>query len=466
MTVVLYTPDTVPDLLSARLRCPDYRQWRAQVQATGGCAQPVRLSGYCHLVDRDGAVLTERSGEILVPCGNRRATVCPGCSDRYCADAFHLIRAGLSGGHKDIPTTVTAKPRAFLTLTAPSFGPVHTRRLTGRGRVRPCGCGAHHHPGDPRIGSPLDPDTYDYVGSVLWQAHAGQLWGRFTTALRRALAARLDVPERCFGRVARLSFSKVAEYQIRGLVHFHAVIRIDGPDGPADPTPKAVTTELLRDAIIDAARIAVLTITGPDGAPLVLRWGAQLDIRRISAAGTRELEDPDAGQISDAALAGYIAKYSTKGTGKSEGPDRPIRDLAHVEHLDLTPHHRRIIDTVWTLGGLAQYAELNLRKWAHMLGFRGHFLTKSKLYSTTFGAIRGERRTWRLSETLAQLGRDTDDPNTTAAGLDSVTVINDWRLIGIGHRNHAERELALAIAERNQQHHQHRRTTHREEIAA
>src|SRR3712207_202185 len=76
--------------------------------------------------------------------------------------------------------SVVDRPRAFLTLTAPSFGPVHARRVTARGWVVPCSCGERHHPDDPRIGSPLDPDGYDYVGSVLWQAHAGQLWHRFT----------------------------------------------------------------------------------------------------------------------------------------------------------------------------------------------------------------------------------------------------------------------------------------------
>ena len=47
-----------------------------------------------------------------------------------------------------------------------------------------------------------------------------------------------------------------------------------------------------------------------------------------------------------------------------------------------------MIETCWQLGGLEQYEELNLRRWAHMLGFRGHFLTKSQRYSTTFRAIR------------------------------------------------------------------------------
>jgi hypothetical protein len=80
-------------------------------------------------------------------------------ADGDAGDAFHLLRAGLAGGDKDVPALVTEKPRAFLTLTAPSFGPVHTRRTTPAGRVIPCRCGAHHHPDDPRLGSPVDPDS-------------------------------------------------------------------------------------------------------------------------------------------------------------------------------------------------------------------------------------------------------------------------------------------------------------------
>lgn len=61
-----------------------------------------------------------------------------------------------------------------------------------------------------------------------------------------------------------------------------------------------------------------------------------------------------------------------------------------------------------------------------MLGLRGHFLTKSRAYSTTFRAIRGERRTWRLIETLAEIDRATDDPNDIAPDLATITVVNDW----------------------------------------
>ena len=442
----------VTDLLSTRLCAPGYREWRAQVQATGGCAAPIHLSGSSAVLDRDCAVLIERFGTVLAPCGNRRAAVCPACSDRYAADAYHLLRAGLAGDEqKGVPGSVVEHPRAFLTLTAPSFGSVHTRKTTHRGHVIPCRCGERHHPADPRLGQAVDPDNYDYDGAVLWQAHAGLLWARFTTTLRRALAAALGVGAREFPQHARLSYAKVAEYQRRGLVHFHAVIRLDGPDGPADPPPTGLTHDALRDTITSAARAATLTAVLPEGTSLELGWGAQLDLRPIRPTAVAQLEN-ETGEFTDAALAGYIAKYATKSTGAvdgGEGADRPVRDRDHITYLDVSPHHRRMIDTAWRLGGLAQYDGLNLRRWAHMLGFRGHFMTKSRAYSTTFTAIRHERRTWRLRHDLDQLARDTDDPCDTPVDLDTITVVNDWHVVHIGHHDHAERELALAIAERN-----------------
>jgi hypothetical protein len=86
-----------------------------------------------------------------------------------------------------------------------------------------------------------------------------------------------------------------------------------------------------------------------------------------------------------------------------------------------------------------------------MLGFRGHFLTKSHRYSLTFTTLRQHRRTWRLAADLAQLGRDTNDPGQHPPDPDSFTVINDWWPVHYGHRDDGERELASAIAERHRQ---------------
>ncbi|RBM19401.1 replication initiation protein [Prauserella sp. PE36] len=431
---------TLEQRLTHRLRAADYADWRAKVHAVNGCARPIRLAGAHQLHDATtGQVLHHHGGDIFVPCGNRRSAVCPACSDRYAADAFHLIRAGLIGGTKGVPQTVTDRPRTFVTLTAPSFGPVHHARTSPRGKRIPCRCGEFHHEDDPRVGTPLDPGGYDYTGAVLWQAHAGILWQRFTMRLRREIAKRAGIRARDFGEHARLSYGKVAEYQRRGLVHFHAVIRLDGPDGATSPAPPWAHPDLLDDAILAAAGAVVLSVARPDGTRDTLMWGAQVDVRAIQPSGADDFED-EAGQISEARLAAYIAKYATKGTGKTEAADRPIRSQRDIDHLKVSEHHRRIIQTAWDLGDLPAYEELNLRRWAHMLAFRGHFLTKSRAYSTTFKTIRGDRRAYRLAETLHRLGLDDR--------ADTVAVVNDWTFHGAGYRDDAERELAAAIAQR------------------
>jgi hypothetical protein len=302
------------------------------------------------------------------------------------------------------------------------------------GKPRPCACGEFHCDYDTRLGSPLDPASYDYVGAVLWQAHATELWRRFTITAARHLAAALGIRPATLREHLRISYAKVAEYQRRGLVHFHAVIRVDGPDGPGTLPPSGVTAELLCAVVRSAA--AVVQVDTPDSAAVGVRtlgWGEQVDAEPIAA---HHPDDP-AALVHDRKVAGYISKYATKGTGATSGVDSRIRRFEAIEALEVSEHHKTMIATSWWLGGLAEFAALNLRKWAHMLGFRGHFLTKSRHYSTTFGALRSARADHRLAEHLDRLG---------IADTDSVTVINDWAMSGVGYRCDAERELAAAIA--------------------
>lgn len=67
----------------------------------------------------------EPDGMLLKACRNRRTTVCPTCAETYRADSYQLVSAGLQGG-KSVPASVASHPRLFVTLTAPSFGPVHS----------------------------------------------------------------------------------------------------------------------------------------------------------------------------------------------------------------------------------------------------------------------------------------------------------------------------------------------------
>ncbi len=94
----------------------------------------------------------------------------------------------------------------------------------------------------------------------------------------------------------------VAEFQSRSLVHFHVIVRLDGSDGPDQPSPEGLTVEVLTAAIEAAARQALVTSPdspATDGSRQVC-WGERLDIQPITAAGAGE------GELTDQKVAGYI----------------------------------------------------------------------------------------------------------------------------------------------------------------
>ena len=195
---------------------------------------------------------------------------------------WQLVYAGLAGGRKGVPERVRHHPQAFVTLTAPGVGPVHTCPDGGR----PCPCGVRHEDDDPLVGAPLDPEGYNYEGAVLWNWHAPELWRRFVIALRRALARRLGLTEAEAERELRVSYAKVAEFQARGLVHFHAVVRLDGADAHEAPR-RVVSTSLLCVAIAEAAGHARLEAADPNGEPVTIRFGRQLHVRPLAEAADR-----------------------------------------------------------------------------------------------------------------------------------------------------------------------------------
>ncbi|WP_327580646.1 replication initiation protein [Nonomuraea sp. NBC_00507] len=430
----------------ARRSGKDLSRWLEQVHRLGGCAEPVRLAGESMTLDATtGHVLSSYStasephGQLLIRCGNRRASRCTSCAELYRRDTFHLIRAGLLGEEKGVPATVRAHPRAFLTLTAPSFGPVHrgpdkdgVRRVCHPRRSGPA-CFERHKADDSRLGQPLDADSYDYIGHVLWNAHAGELWRRFTIYLRRHLATAAGLTHAAFNKTVRVSFAKVAEYQARGVVHFHAVVRLDGrttePADVAEP-PAWASLELLQNAIDSA--VAAVRLKAPDlGQPTTeLVWGRQVDVKPIQ---TGDLD----GHLSEQAVAAYIAKYATKAAETTGTLDRRVHahDLTNLHERGATPHAARLIRTAWRLGHPETHPELTglrLRKWAHMLGFRGHFSTRSRVYSTTLGAIRDERAEHRR----AQLGLEPHDGTTL--------VLAHWSFAGQGYTP-GESVLATSI---------------------
>ncbi|MGX1562870.1 replication initiator protein RepSA [Streptomyces sp. NPDC055506] len=434
------TPDTLldPITLGDVLRvasASDYTRWEDQVRRTGGCSDPVHLTGWVLQKDKTtGETLhhystaNEPGGRLRLACGNRRASRCPACAWTYAGDTYHLIRAGLAGDdRRDIPATVRDHPRVFATLTAPSFGPVHNRSDHGT-----CRCGTSHASDAPELGTALDPDTYDYAGAVLFNNHAGQLWQRFTTRLRRELAARVGLPRRELADHLRVSYGKVAEFQKRGALHFHAVVRLDGPEGPGTPPPTWATVDLLTDALLAAAAHSYTSVSVPaagDQPIRTFRWGRQLDVRPVRAFG-------DGSDITEQAVASYVAKYATKAAENTGTLDRRIGELAELDRHQVPDHTRRLITACRDLDRL--YPDRRLWAWAHMLGFRGHFSSKSRTYSTTLGALRQERADYRSTQEREALGLDDREPDT-------VLVLSDWQYAGHGH-SPGEAALAATIA--------------------
>jgi hypothetical protein len=179
----------------------------------------------------------------------------------------------------------------------------------------------------------------------------------------------------------------------------------------------------------------------------VLVFGRQLDARPVRI--TRRTDDPERA-LSPEQVAGYLAKYATK----------PADDTGVFDN----PHHRRIRATTRSLavrarasaaeGAATESPYALLGKWVHMLGFRGHFASKSRRYSITLGALRRARR--RAQAPIAE-SRDSGRPLDLAAleadllsddDNDTTLVIGHWSYAGTGWRTEAQRVLANAAAAR------------------
>ena len=389
-------PGSGPPTTPTRIARAHFRTWEHQLTAEHTCSHPIQLRSRTDMIDT-------ATGELapLVRPGLRRVRQPP--RGRLPRLLGHLQarrpparprRARRRQGHpRDRSPRIRACSPRF---TAPSFGPVHSRRMRGK-TVLPCrprrdakarrcphgrdiSCPTRHLEADPRLGQPMCPDCYDYQAAVLFNAYAADLWRRFTTYLPRQLARRQGMTQKDLRALARIRFVKVAEYQARGVVHFHAVIRLDAPGEDYQPPPPGITAEALCDAIGLAAAAAAVVIEHQDQA-VTLGFGTQTDTR-IIRHGTGL---PGTGQaLNGAAVANYIAKYATKTLTAPGLPSCRIRSDADIERLRCPAHYQRLITTAWQLG-------TRYRAWAHMLGYGGHFLTKSRRYSVTFGQLRAAR---------------------------------------------------------------------------
>jgi hypothetical protein len=165
----------------------------------------------------------------------------------------------------------------------------------------------------------------------------------------------------------------------------------------------------------------------------------QLDVRHITETG-------DEGELSAEQVAGYVAKYATKATeALGVSLDHRICEV-ELEGLNVPAHVAELVRACWELGARPTLARPRLRKWAHMLGFGGHFSTKSRRYSTTLGALRRARVAYAIRRRrgdalpLDAWGRPEGDQ--------AVIVVASWIYAGRGYQSTGEAWLAASAAAR------------------
>jgi hypothetical protein len=188
---------------------------------------------------------------IAVRCQSRIRSVCASCAELYRGDWAAIARSGVFDG------PVQNFRFYLLTLTAPSFGRVHRVPKVEGAKVGPCGCGASHTVANADLrGVPLDMASYDYAGLVAWNRDSGLLWDRTRRRMRDYWPS--------------VEFFVVREWQDRGALHLHALVRIARTEAPRP--------ERLGEAARTASAFSLV-----DGA--LVSWGEQGNCQAFRADG-------------------------------------------------------------------------------------------------------------------------------------------------------------------------------------
>lgn len=204
-----------------------------------------------------------RVNGVYTRCWSRDFATCPSCAGLNALYTKKLLGAGMEDENCRY---------FFMTLTAPSFGKIHLVPHSDSDRLRTCGCGVVHEYGSALAGVPLDASRYLYRDAVSWNHASSELFRRTMKYLGDAL------PE--------LSWAAVREYQKRGSLHLHVIVRLPRSVDPVE------AVDVLQRAYTYKTRHA--------------SWGRSSDVRLLTD--------------DDGATVRYLSKvigYAVKTLGKS-----------------------------------------------------------------------------------------------------------------------------------------------------
>jgi len=123
-------------------------------------------------------------------------------------------------------------------------------------------------------------------------------------------------------------------------------------------------------------------------------------------------------------------------------------------------HVAALVRAAWALSDRPELTRLRLRQGAHLLGYRGHFLTKSRHYATTFRVLRAARRAWTARRRHGPaVALDRDGRRLPPEGS---VLVAAWEYHGRGYSTFADAWLARSLGEQARE----MRRVAREELSA
>lgn len=341
------------------------------------CQRPVYM--------RRRDVATGAETMVSIRCGTRIASLCPSCAALYRGDVSAVLREGLFSVSED-------EVIILLTLTAPTFGQMHfvpppappkdskahaswVRRFS----KRKCRCGTRHKSGDKAwTGVPLDAGGYDYEAQVRWNRLVPRLWSRTADELTRVI-----------GFAGRLPYAAVTEFQRRGAVHLHVLMRIPVSFALGEyEDAGAIRSRVIEDIV---ARVGAYA--PGDSARHRFSWGEKAHAQVITDAMGKD----------KARAAGYLAKlvtYSAKSIGTDE-MGAPIVKGPHASHLRrLTQQAQASKCPSHWHDATGSHDCIDCRKGQRSAwGFRGHTLRRSRFWAAkSLTSCRRERRDRQAKE--------------------------------------------------------------------
>jgi hypothetical protein len=228
------------------------------------------------------------------------------------------------------------QPSMLLTTTLGSFGQVHTGNRMRQGRLHPCECGHLHGQADPLLGTPIDPEAYDYRGQALGLIFFAPTLDRFWQNYRRATGWQL-------------AYAGTVEMQRRLATHAHYLVR--------GTVPRALTKQVAEGTYFQAWWPSfdrmVYTVDKPPvwdhdtqsyvdpktNAPLTTWDHAMAALNtpdaqpaHVARLGTVDLRGIEGGTADAARSVKYATKYLTK----------DLVDATIVRSPEQRQHHQRL----------------------------------------------------------------------------------------------------------------------------